>query len=63
MNAIWQTIDGHKTQIMSIATLLAGFAVTHGWIPKEYADMVLSIVGILLSGSIVHHEVKAKGGR
>jgi hypothetical protein len=64
MNKLWQAIDGHKTQIAAIATLLAGFATGHGWIPKETSDLVLGILAALLSGSIVHHEVKvSKGGK
>ena len=54
-------IDGHKTQITALLTLLTGFAVTHGWIAKDYADLTLSVIGILLSASIAHHEVKKAG--
>ena len=51
-------INGHKTQITAVITLLIGFITTRGYIAKDTSELLLAIMTLLVGGSIYHHEVK-----
>ena len=51
-------IDGHKTQLFALISLIIGFATTKGLLDADTSVFLLSIVSLLLGGSIYHAEKK-----
>ncbi len=60
MKKIWNSINGHKTQVGAFLTLSAGFLSNKGLIDVETTNYILAVLGLWLTGSIYHSEKKKK---
>lgn len=60
MKDFLKRISGHKTQLMSILTLVVGFMTARGYIAQDISELLFSVLGVLLTGTI-GHGIKKKG--